>query len=117
MNDLLSSNGISLKLAHVKYVKYAKYVKAIAYAKVKTDKVDSHILAQLLRMNFIPEAYKISDDVRPLYLTSTNFNINSLLIKNIYSKNKCLPLKNLFIQLSSRMKTFNDCSGFPVLER
>ena len=60
LNDLLSSNGISLKLAH------AKYVKAIAYAKVKTDKVDSHILAQLLRMNFIPEAYKISDDVRPL---------------------------------------------------
>lgn len=60
MNDLLSSHGINLKLAH------AKYVKAIAYAKVKTDKVDSHILAQLLRLNFIPEAYKISDDVRPL---------------------------------------------------
>lgn len=33
---------------------------------MKTDKVDSHILAQLLRMNFIPEAYKISDYVRPL---------------------------------------------------
>ena len=60
LNNLLFSNGISLKLAH------AKYVKAIAYAKVKTDKVDSHILAQLLRMNFIPEAYKISDDLRPL---------------------------------------------------
>lgn len=60
MNDLLSSHGINLKLAH------AKYVKAIAYAKVKTDKVDSHILAQLLRLNFIPEAYKISDDVRPM---------------------------------------------------
>jgi transposase len=60
LNDLLSSNGVNLKLAH------AKYVKAIAYAKVKTDKVDSHILAQLLRMNFIPEAYKISDSVRPL---------------------------------------------------
>lgn len=60
MNDLLSSQGINLKLAH------AKYVKAIAYAKVKTDKVDSHILAQLLRLNFIPEAYKISDEVRPL---------------------------------------------------
>jgi len=60
MNDLLSSQGINLKLAH------AKYVKAIAYAKVKTDKVDSHILAQLLRLNFIPEAYKISDDIRTL---------------------------------------------------
>ena len=60
MNDLLSSYGIALKLAH------AKYVKAITYAKVKTDKVDSHILAQLLRMNFIPEAYKIPDEYRPL---------------------------------------------------
>jgi transposase len=60
INDLLSSQGIDLKLAH------AKYVKAIAYAKVKTDKVDSHILAQLLRLNFIPEAYKISDDIRTL---------------------------------------------------
>jgi transposase len=60
MNDLLSSLGITLKLAH------AKYLKAISYAKVKTDKVDSHILAQLLRLNFIPEAYKISDDIRTL---------------------------------------------------
>ena len=60
MNDLISSLGIDLKLAH------AKYLKAISYAKVKTDKVDSHILAQLLRLNFIPEAYKISDDIRTL---------------------------------------------------
>jgi transposase len=29
-------------------------VKAIAHAKVKTDKVDAHILAQLLRVDFIP---------------------------------------------------------------
>lgn len=32
-------------------------VKAIAYAKVKTDKVDARILADLLRMNMIPECY------------------------------------------------------------
>jgi transposase len=60
LNDLLFSINIPLVLAH------AKYVKAIAYAKVKTDKVDSHTLAQLLRMNFIPAAYKISDDKRTL---------------------------------------------------
>ena len=60
INDLLSSQGIKLTLAH------AKFVKAIAYAKVKTDKVDSHILAQLLRLNFIPEAYKIPDHTRTL---------------------------------------------------
>jgi transposase len=60
MSDLLESNNINLSLAH------AKFVKAIAYAKVKTDKVDSQILAQLLRMDFIPEAHKISNDIRPL---------------------------------------------------
>ena len=60
LNDLLVTLNIPLVLAH------AKYVKAIAYAKVKTDKVDSHILAQLLRMNYIPEAHKISNDLRTL---------------------------------------------------
>ena len=60
LNDLLTSIKIPLVLAH------AKYVKAIAYAKVKTDKVDSHTLAQLLRMNYIPEAHKISNDNRTL---------------------------------------------------
>jgi transposase len=60
LNDLLASINIPLVLAH------AKYVKAIAYAKVKTDKVDSHTLAQLLRMDYIPAAYKISNDKRTL---------------------------------------------------
>jgi transposase len=30
-------------------------VKAIASARIKTDKVDAHILAQLLRLDFLPE--------------------------------------------------------------
>jgi transposase len=60
LNDLLSSINIPLVLAH------AKYVKAIAYAKVQTDKVDSHTLAQLLRMDYIPAAHKISNDNRTL---------------------------------------------------
>jgi transposase len=60
LNDLLTTMKIPLVLAH------AKYVKAIAYAKVKTDKVDSHILAQLLRMDYIPEAHKITGENRVL---------------------------------------------------
>ena len=60
LNDLLTSINIPLVLAH------AKYVKAIAYAKVKTDKVDSHTLAQLLRMDYIPAAHKISAENRLL---------------------------------------------------
>lgn len=58
MNDLLESEGVDLNLAH------AKFVKAISYAKVKTDKVDALTLAQLLRVGMIPEAHKISTDLR-----------------------------------------------------
>ena len=32
--------------------------KAIAQAKVKTDKVDAHVLAQLLRCDFLPEVWQ-----------------------------------------------------------
>ena len=58
--DLFQTLNINLILAH------AKFVKAIAYAKVKTDKVDSHILAQLLRMDFIPRAHQINPAKREL---------------------------------------------------
>lgn len=60
LSDLLKDQGIDLLLAH------AKYLKAISYAKVKTDKVDSHTLASLLRMNMIPVAHQISPHKRPL---------------------------------------------------
>ena len=58
--DLLRSLGIIVVLAH------AKYLKAIAYAKVKTDAVDAHTLAQLLRMGFIPEAHQLPPEYRAL---------------------------------------------------
>ena len=58
LSDLLQDHGIGFILAH------AKYLKAISYAKVKTDKVDSETLAQLLRLNLIPAAHQISADKR-----------------------------------------------------
>ena len=58
LRDLLVPQGIDLHLAH------AKFLKAIAYAKVKTDAVDSATLAQLLRTGLIPEAHMISDAQR-----------------------------------------------------
>ena len=60
LSDLLKENGIEILLAH------AKYLKAISYAKVKTDKVDSLTLAELLRTNMIPEAHQISTEKRAL---------------------------------------------------
>jgi len=60
LSDLLHDHGIELVLAH------AKYLKAISYAKVKTDKIDSETLAQLLRMNLIPISHQISPEKRGL---------------------------------------------------
>src|SRR5512147_2138666 len=53
MYDLLEElEGVeSVELAH------SQKVRAIAEAKIKTDKIDSHILAQLLRADLIPAAY------------------------------------------------------------
>lgn len=49
--DLLQDESYEVKLAH------PLYLKAIAYAKVKTDKVDPKTLAQLFRVGMLPEAY------------------------------------------------------------
>ena len=40
--------------------------KAIAMAKVKTDKVDAHVLAQLLRCDFLPEVWQPDEPTRRL---------------------------------------------------
>jgi transposase len=58
--DLLKENEIDIIIAH------SKMLKAIAYAKVKTDRVDSFILAQLLRMDFIPQANILPPEIREL---------------------------------------------------
>ncbi|MBI4549123.1 MAG: IS110 family transposase [Ignavibacteriae bacterium] len=58
--DLLRSLGITIVLAH------AKYLKAISYAKVKTDAVDAETLAQLLRMGYIPEAHQLPPEYRAM---------------------------------------------------
>ncbi len=60
LRDLLVPQGIDLHLGH------AKYLKAISYAKVKTDAIDAETLAQLLRVQLIPEAHMISDTHREM---------------------------------------------------
>jgi transposase len=54
MVETLEELGVEVKIAH------PTQVKAIASAKIKTDKRDSKILAQLLRMDMIPEVYRRS---------------------------------------------------------
>ncbi len=53
---VLQETKTDIKLAH------AKHLKAISFAKVKTDKIDSKPLAELLIVNLIPSAHMISKD-------------------------------------------------------
>ncbi|MFQ5894153.1 MAG: IS110 family transposase [Nitrospinota bacterium] len=57
--DLLQDHGIDVQLAH------PLYLKAIAYAKVKTDQVDAHTLAQLQCLDYIPQAFIYPKELRP----------------------------------------------------
>jgi len=56
--DWLDEIGVNTKMAH------PLKVKAIASAKIKTDDIDSRILADLLRGNLIPEAYVPPIEIR-----------------------------------------------------
>ena len=51
LSELLQDLGMEVKLAN------SSKVKIIAESQIKTDKVDALALAQLLRTNFLPEAY------------------------------------------------------------
>jgi transposase len=60
-------------------------VKAIASARIKTDKVDAHILAQLLRLNFLPEVALASDgawELRQLMAHRRQLRQQSVATKN-----------------------------------
>jgi transposase len=58
--DVLRERGYDVKVAH------PLMVKAIAYAKVKSDKVDARMLADLLRADMIPESYVPGKDIREI---------------------------------------------------
>jgi len=63
--DLLSSSKIKSKIEVV--LAHPQKVKAIANAQIKTDKIDSEILARLLKADMIPTAYytpKLEREVR-----------------------------------------------------
>jgi transposase len=58
IRDVLKGKGYDVKVAH------PLMVKAIAYAKVKNDKVDARTLADLLRADMIPESYVPDEKTR-----------------------------------------------------
>ena len=56
--EQLEAAGLAVHLAH------AAKVRLIAEARLKTDRVDAQVLAQLLRSGFLPEAYLAPKEVR-----------------------------------------------------
>ncbi len=85
--DLCEKMNVELTLAH------ATRLKAISAAKVKTDKVDSDVLATLLRANLIPEAHQISKAMRgPRDLMRTRLRLIS----------KCAACKNSIARLCEK---------------
>jgi len=56
--DVLEQLGHEVHLAH------PMKVKAIASARIKTDKIDASVLADLLRSNLLPESYFATKEVR-----------------------------------------------------
>jgi len=98
LSDLLEANGIELVLAH------AKYLKAISYAKVKTDKVDSHTLATLLRMNLIPRAHKISRELRDVR------DVMRARLRFVQRRTRCI------VSVHTIGRKFN-CDDFIMIER
>lgn len=56
--DMIEKLGVDVRLAH------PMRVKAIAAARIKTDKIDAAVLADLLRANLLPEAYFSPKHVR-----------------------------------------------------
>lgn len=60
LQELFEDHGIPMKLVH------PQRAKAIASARIKTDKIDSEILAHLLRADLLPEAYISTKQTRLL---------------------------------------------------
>ena len=56
--ELLEEEGLEVKLAH------PMKVRLIAEARIKTDAIDAHVLAQLERSGFLPQAYIPPREVR-----------------------------------------------------
>jgi hypothetical protein len=70
---------------------HPKEIKAIAKAKIKNDKVDSLILARLLRADLIPQAYAPSKEIRELRSRCRNrtflVSLKTRLLNKIRSRN------------------------------
>ncbi|MEM3118272.1 MAG: transposase, partial [Nitrososphaerales archaeon] len=79
MHDMLEENGINTLLAN------PVQTKAIAKARLKDDKIDSNMLADLLRADLMPESFvpeKEDRELRQLVRTRIDLVANRTVFKN-----------------------------------
>lgn len=98
MADILQNAGVDVHLAN------PLKVKAIASAKIKTDKIDAGVLADLLRSNMLPEAYLSSQEMR-MWKELVRFRL-SLLNLRTQTKNKIHAILGKNGQISKFTDTF-----------
>jgi transposase len=111
--------------------------RAIAEAKVKTDKVDAHILAQLLRLDFLPRVWEPDERTKELRrLTSRRSSqvvdrtaiknrMHAVLaqrlleppVKDLFSKSGLLWLRALDLDEEGRMMIDSDLRLLEALEK
>src|SRR5712692_6291497 len=104
--DVLAPLGVELVLAH------ATRLKAISAAKVKTDQVDSDVLALLLRAELIPIAHMIRPDERgPRDLMRTRLRLVEKCVSAQNSIDRLLEKFNVTGRESSKKVDPLICSG------
>ncbi len=87
--------------------------KAIAQAKVKTDKVDAHVLAQLLRCDFLPEVWQPDEATRRL--RELTYRRSALVGQRTMMRNRIHSVLAMRLIEVSRKKLF-DAEGLEWLE-
>lgn len=116
IQEILEKKGCSVHLSH------PLKTKAIASARIKTDKVDSKILAQLLRYDLLPTSYIATREERLLretlrhrvHLVQSRTQLVNR-VKAIFAQNGIAPpCKTIF---SKKGKTFLRSIELPDLQR
>ena len=86
-------------------VSNARKTKAIAEAKIKTDKVDARVLAQLLRVNFLPEIW--IPDEKTIYLRRLMSRRRKLVQQRTSIKNRIHSVLHQLIVKEPKGDLFN----------
>ncbi|RMF89861.1 MAG: IS110 family transposase [Methanobacteriota archaeon] len=128
--EALTELGHDVRLSH------PMKTKAIAYAKVKTDKVDARTLADLLRANLLPQSYVPPKEIRNLrnicrersHIVGDRTRWKNRLraelgrrgikppFKNLYNRDAKSWLKSLKIRKLDRILSFIEFLDFKVQE-